>query len=578
MSIPRNNEKLQQEEAKPTAKSVPKYRLLLCLVTLAVLLPICIVSLAIATDSGHSDDILFRMSSSLLMTDGWVLSEEDGSTRSVDFPFQSNGNDAWLSNTLPDNLNMEYSLAIVNNHQRLEVLVDDTVIYRYGMNPQNQRFMPGNQLCMVPILPEYSGRRITIHLHTHSILSGQLYLEAASLSTNGEILGQLILQNWYKILFSIVLGTMGVLLLFASFVLYRRPYPAESLPFFHLGCFILLAVLWTQTDSATSQFLFSNSQFCVTLSFITFMLLPVPLLLFMDRLCQQKTRGLIIVSYLLIGNLGLQLTCYILGISHFMVMLPLTHGLILLSVFLILYCMIREILTTKSFYAKWILIGMSLFVAISCLALVSFYRSRGRSYDSFFMLGFALFAIIMVFLCIRKFSEMVHFHAKAGIYQEMAFTDALTGLGNRMLYENRLKQLEQEFKPDCTVSVVMLDINCLKRLNDTEGHSAGDRLIQDAANCIQRTFGPAQGECFRIGGDEFLAILWGQTVSAVKYRKLLELALSECNKHRSFPLSMSVGFAVKESDNLAITSLTELIQNADKDMYHEKDKYHLGRS
>lgn len=577
MSIIHNKNQLQQEDpGRAAVPALQKRVTLLCLGILAVLLVLCGISLAIAVKSGSRDDIHFKMENSFLMADGWMLTTEDGSSGSVVFPFQSDDRDAWLSNTLPDNLDMDYCLAITSNHQRLEVLVDDTVIYQYGMNPQDRRFMPGNLLCLIPIHPEYSGRTVTIHLHTHSTHSGMLYLEKAGLSTNGEILGRLMLQNWYKIFFCIILGTMGVLLLFVSLVLYWRPYPTESLPFFHLGCFILLAVFWIQTDSATSQFLFSNSQLCIVLSFITFMLLPVPLLLFMDRLCQQNTAGLRITSYLLVGNLGLQLACYILGITHFMAMLPLTHGLILFSVLLILYYMIRELLTTKSFYAKWILTGMAMFVSVSCLSLLSFYQSYARAYDSFFLLGFLLFTIVMVLLCIRKFSEIVHDYVKAGIYQEMAYTDALTGLGSRMLYENHLKQMEQEFRSDSTVTVVMLDINCLKRINDTEGHSAGDRLIRDAASCIQRAFAPPQWECYRVGGDEFLAVLWGQTVPEMQYRKVLSHAITECNENRSFPLSLSIGFAMKASDDSTVASLEEMIRNADADMYREKERYHQG--
>lgn len=84
--------------------------------------------------------------------------------------------------------------------------------------------------------------------------------------------------------------------------------------------------------------------------------------------------------------------------------------------------------------------------------------------------------------------------------QKMSYTDQLTKLGNRYAMNDFIRHLEKED----SIGVVYCDITGLKRVNDTEGHEAGDQLILRACECLEETFG-GYG-LFRIGGDELLAI------------------------------------------------------------------------
>ena len=101
------------------------------------------------------------------------------------------------------------------------------------------------------------------------------------------------------------------------------------------------------------------------------------------------------------------------------------------------------------------------------------------------------------------------YKAAVGQAIEMAVVDELTGVKNRnayVKYENELDQhMEDEGSTD--VAIVVLDVNGLKHVNDTMGHSAGDDLLREASAVICEMF--AGNDIYRIGGDEFAVVLLG---------------------------------------------------------------------
>ena len=147
--------------------------------------------------------------------------------------------------------------------------------------------------------------------------------------------------------------------------------------------------------------------------------------------------------------------------------------------------------------------------------------------------------------------------------RRMSYTDALTGLPNRLAYQEYLKNLEKQ--PDTpSVTVYSMDVNGLKSTNDSRGHLYGDILLRDSAACILKVFGDETGRnVFRIGGDEFAAISLNQSEGDI------ERALKSFREEQArYSISISVGYAHAES--LKDEKLQALFEQADKDMYGNK--------
>lgn len=148
-------------------------------------------------------------------------------------------------------------------------------------------------------------------------------------------------------------------------------------------------------------------------------------------------------------------------------------------------------------------------------------------------------------------------------------TDAMTGLLSRYAYNNALDKYTTDM-PESLVAF-SIDINGLKRVNDTLGHEAGDELICGAAACIKNVFDEV-GSCYRTGGDEFIVLASMSKNEAVKCVQDIEKLTKNWTGSLVDSLALSVGYAVLEEHKDC--NCSELIQVADKQMYMAKDEYY----
>ncbi|KJS87022.1 MAG: histidine kinase [Peptococcaceae bacterium BICA1-8] len=144
--------------------------------------------------------------------------------------------------------------------------------------------------------------------------------------------------------------------------------------------------------------------------------------------------------------------------------------------------------------------------------------------------------------------------------------DPLTGLFNRTYFEERLRHIEEH--PIEQVGIIVCDVDGLKFVNDTLGHSMGDELLKLASSTIKKCF-RKDDAVSRIGGDEFAVILPNANFSAVEqsYRKIINAVEDYNVKNSDLLLSLSLGFAVDDTRNRTIS---DIFKEADNNMYREK--------
>ena len=147
--------------------------------------------------------------------------------------------------------------------------------------------------------------------------------------------------------------------------------------------------------------------------------------------------------------------------------------------------------------------------------------------------------------------------------EKMAFTDALTGIGNRAAFTREMTAFAEQEKAACVVA----DVNNLKVGNDRYGHEEGDQLIQDAAECIREVF-QETGTCYRIGGDEFcILIREGDSAQIVDCIQQLEQLTAKKNTGRKMPLTIACGYAIRENGQ---ETMEQVFNRADEMMYDVK--------
>lgn len=149
-------------------------------------------------------------------------------------------------------------------------------------------------------------------------------------------------------------------------------------------------------------------------------------------------------------------------------------------------------------------------------------------------------------------------------------TDLMTGLYNRRAFDNMLEEIRTETTIR-DISLVVLDINGLKQVNDEKGHKAGDELIVKTADCIKEMY-EKHGRSFRIGGDEFVIVLQEPLDDVIELIRQIKKRVGMCKLEYSDKLSVSIGVARGE-DNQDI-DVDQLLVLADKAMYKDKEEYY----
>src|SRR5262245_33992065 len=159
--------------------------------------------------------------------------------------------------------------------------------------------------------------------------------------------------------------------------------------------------------------------------------------------------------------------------------------------------------------------------------------------------------------------------------QHLADHDALTGLPNRRLLEDRLTQaLALSYRNRKNTAVMFVDLDRFKAVNDSLGHAVGDALLKEVAVRLVKQLRVGDTIC-RIGGDEFVVVLpevkRASDVAHVAHKVIEQLSQPVPVEERELFVTCSIGIAIYPDDGRDAESL---IRNADAAMYHAKE---LGR-
>ena len=170
---------------------------------------------------------------------------------------------------------------------------------------------------------------------------------------------------------------------------------------------------------------------------------------------------------------------------------------------------------------------------------------------------------------------------KAEVMNELAMKDALTGIRNKTSYDQEVKKLEWKMGGDENLqfAIAMIDLNYLKRLNDTFGHDKGNIAIKKLCYIVCHIF--EHSPVFRIGGDEFVVILLGEdferrdTLCSIFNSKLEEIK-ENTDLEPWEKVSASIGIAVY--DKSIDSNVDNVFKRADKEMYQRKKEMKANRT
>lgn len=482
------------------------------------------------------------------------------------------GNTYFYSTRLPDNTDEK---VIVYNtvHMELSVQIDGDKVYELKSGGGKSVKTTGFCWNIISLTKEDAGKEIVFQVtpaYSDSKPKGS-FLYGTYREIEHKILGERI----FRFIIAGMIALAGIVMLAYGLLIVKKGHDTEKIIQFSI--FALMLGTWSVLETQILDLYFPSNIFIVFLSHMMLMIMPVPFVLFLRHMYHNgESRMWSICCYFNCAVTAVRVLLQIVGAYDLRETLWLTHISILLSALIIVGMSIHEIVVNKLTRQVKINSICVMVILASTVLELGIYRFSNRS-TPLGSVGFLFYIVVMGIENVRKSRKLMERARESEIYRKLAFTDELTGLYNRTAFS---QDLENRTEPDKSAGenkiqptvIYMFDLNDLKKCNDTYGHDYGDQYIIMAAEILQKLFA-LDGKCYRIGGDEFCALIPYVSQKEINEKLfMLERYIRELNRRKFVvPVSIAAGYAVYTKDR--DTGLSETMKRADEMMYEKKQEY-----
>lgn len=493
---------------------------------------------------------------------GWTT--EDGRTFLLsDLPFESLTLERSVEDI--DLTNMRFCTKSIDTY--FELLADGETVYYY--QPEQAAFLGksyGMYIHAVPI--PYGTKILTLRLT-------QIYEDAPPALLNtviedpGVFMGDLFKEGLPGFCMCLMMVVLGVLMVFNGVFAYREA-GSQPMEFIMLGVFAVLVAVWSVNDTLILQTITQNPALVRLLNYISLMFLPYFIVAFIASATNKQDSVMLPALFVMTClNFLINAAFTSTGLSDYFHLVKISQAIIVIALAMTAYLVIDAVRKkqVEKRFLRIFLVGTCGLGVGAGVDLVRFRATSNVVQDTSFWarLGSLVFLMLIGLHLINE-SRRTRIDNSLALAR-LAYTDGLTGLRNRLAFHEAESTLLQDTEARCMI--IQFDINNLKLVNDVYGHAEGDRHISGAAGIIRDCIVGA-GDCYRTGGDEFIAILQtdDETIArqAVERMEALVKAYNGTEKPPVL-LDIAYGMAVFRA---AEGSLEEAELLADKRMYECK--------
>ena len=493
----------------------------------------------------------------------------------ITFPY-SNHEEFTMSNTLPT-VYGDQLLILRAYYQDYEVYINNDLILE---SRSNRLFGVstdiGKKEIWIPLQAEYTGQKISIKLNLQESIYGSEMTECIISTRSAYAITQLKKNIPSAILF-VVFTVTGILeVIISLYFILKRTHLIRKLSFealFYAGMFSIVSAQWIIQETRVPFIVFGYTTGFSILTVIAFLLMP---LMFFE-IARALFMRIGPIDNLIDGIMALTIiiSCFmcITGVIDWGSIVYIAHLLDVVVMIMVGIYSYKSLKDEQKLTSKTAIAFANIFfILIAGLALVQYVNNVNTSYILLIIIDLLIYVMVQVGLIYRRIGLNVQEEkefARAKIY---AFTDELTGLGNRRHFYNVMEDFEKHKLPN-DITIIAIDVNRLKFYNDNYGHDAGDELLIGTSQCLQKAFSSnSTSTISRMGGDEFSVLLLASENDLNKRLNHFNSALQKWKGKYVDGISVSIGHACVRNDG--DMPLEELSKIADNRMYEDKAKYY----
>lgn len=462
-------------------------------------------------------------------------------------------------NTMPEKIEDDYFLSFITKYQTFQITINHNTVF--DNSPKNYfNNMPTNELVRIPFHShnELNTIQIIITKNNHE----KQPLPEISIDCEKHFWSNHFSSIFFPTLITSLLCIIGIFLFLYG--LQNRNSISNKSSFLYLGLFSFFSGLLAFVSNPYTTIYLGKLLFTTTCEYLINIILFFSFLIFLKKYLKIYSK-----TYIYIYTLSL-ISCITILILHFSGIFNLYES----RIFIILLTMIGATYSLKQFYnnmkvrnsveSKSVFFSFSAFYILLVFKIIGDMIIHNLQIIPFYYLGALIFLItICILLIIDSINEI-----NINLLKKYAFYDELTNIRNRTAYFNDIKTLSGN------IVLCVLDVNYLKQINDEFGHLAGDQLLKDCVSCLNLTFQNYSHELYRIGGDEFVAILKADENNLNMLQKKLAITSTSFNKTSIYPVSIASGFVSFFLKKPNPELIEQYFKEADNKMYENKKKLH----
>ncbi len=449
-------------------------------------------------------------------------------------------------------------------HQAFAVSVNTEVIYEFGQDSSSVFSAPNGGIwhfVELPYIQAENDIKINVVPSDDKTSIGMIDIYLAEES---EAVLFLTYRNAVKLLISSIILIIGLTLLVTQ-IFISKGFKNNNL-MLYLGLLSTNIAIWLLSESNFLQFVIGDTFILGHLPYWSIQLLFIPFIFYVDSMYTPSHKSLSkYFTLAFIINFIVSTVLHVTGIAYYYNTLVIVHLIMVVTLVYFILSLVYETFVKKNGDAKVIIIQISFLIFAALAELSVFYF--GNNMNS---IGVSLQIGMLLYLmaCIVSTSLKLRTIWAEGMHTEylskIAYTDILTSLLNRHAFERDLEAFKES--EDLTKIIVTFDLNNLKHFNDTMGHQTGDNYLTCFAALAQKHLGE-YGNCYRVGGDEFSAILYN-----VQFETLEGKLLVIQEKIKEFDNGNMAGVAVGYAhyDKNDYPNIMDYLHHLDKCMFESK--------
>lgn len=440
------------------------------------------------------------------------------------------------------------------------IYLDDKLIYEFAEPENGFSKASGYQIRFVKLGNDISNSTLKIKIEPKLADMVKYSISPLKVGSKADMLWKIVKSELGSIIFTSLIVLMGILAMLAYFVM-RGHTHADKL--FFVGMLSFMCGTYILCQNQITHLMEHNSYMLYYIEFMSLSTIPSIVSIFMGMNIKGKIKKVYgTMTALFIINILMQIILnFVCGID-FRAMLIITHIFIVMLGVLIAATMI---VCRDDKETRLMLLSLILPIIGATVDLVMMYVRTHGDIVYYFSMGLYVFIAIQAFIICKDYIKYKNDIMMAQTYEKLAFTDGLTGLYNRLSFENDINEPVVPGRAAC----LSVDINNLKELNDSMGHSAGDILICTMAQILEDAVGD-RGKTYRIGGDEFIAII--KDTNEIEIKSLLARIENSRTKHNAangINVEFAIGVSFSDDDD---SSYEKIVARADRKMYFEKHR------